>query len=177
MGDWNTSAKDVDGVYGWKPEVKRISVNGDPKSFKTKKEDSQRGDIDHVAVDRAHASIIKEVRVDRSWDYSDHWPVITTMDAREYTMPVTRPCQNAFVMKRTVNRSVGNDNNMWNVLRDMNVEEDDDVDAVVNEFTETSFTIAKRRRLATRTSGLRKASIALSRQHRNLLRTMVGKAE
>lgn len=73
LGDWNMHGQQLGRMLArWRLPLHIQTCNGSSKTFQGARTWS---DIDHMVVSAEAGRSMMRVRVDRSWDLSDHWPI------------------------------------------------------------------------------------------------------
>ena len=190
MGDWNLRTDEMGMIRKWEPQLDCLKVRGGARTFHSR---GRRGDIDHIVIDQGHSHLLKDARVLRKWDLSDHWPIMTRMLAIPYVrdVPVLKRKMTGSVMPKLVGaypfkewpRIMGqylfvNQHNRWSPLADM-LDEDGDLTVIVEkasqDFVEASFEIAEEAKWTSASGGekVRRGGL-LTRGHRKRIEERLG---
>lgn len=137
MGDWNTKPDRLD---NWFHRV-RLGVNIVPGvgALDTYHGRQNWSCIDHMAASAEALPMLRKVRVNRSWDLSDHWPLeclIRTPGFHEQAAEGDRVPSQLDAKRLKSQGEAVRDSNCWRVLGD-ELAEVDDVNVVADSFETT----------------------------------------
>ena len=97
MGDFNMNTEKVDRMFvRWGMPLQVLQTKGSGNTWHQANKTTTA--IDHIVVSQSVKEMCSRASVDRSWDVSDHWPMLAKMNvATPNVLPVT--------VKETFNRS------------------------------------------------------------------------
>lgn len=156
-GDWNIERERLKTIVErWKVPVRLHPIGGSPKTRRTRKVDSSWSCIDGFVTSEGVERLLNVSRVNRTWDLSDHYPVICSLKGL-VAVPLAKE-RLLFDRRKIANVAlkVASDNR-WQMLETLGEDMDTDIDRFEAEFTKTCQEVASDNNLIVSSTGGRKA--------------------